>query len=157
MALYSQRLYWHVRKMVGSHQDAHDVLQNVWVKAWFSIKSFREEARLYTWLYRIATNETLTYLKQRQSAAPQSSLQEVGEQVRRKAADQDMEGERVQALLQEAIARLPQKQRLVFNMRYYDNIKYQDMAQILQTSEGALKASYHHAVAKVEAYLKEHA
>ena len=143
---YSQSLYWQIRKMVVSHDDADDLLQNTFLKAWSSISYFRAEARLSTWLYRIAINETLTFLaKQRQ----QNNIPIDGEDsflAERLESDEWFDGDEIQRLLQEAILRLPEKQRLIFN-------KYEDISRILGTSVGALKASYHHAVKKIEEYL----
>jgi len=152
---YKERLYWHIRKIVLDHDDTDDILQNTFVKVWRNIDSFREESGLYTWLYRIATNESLTFLankKKKTFSSPDAELQE--RLVENIQADPFFNGDDLQLKLQEAIARLPEKQRLVFNMRYYDDIKYQDMEKILGTSEGALKASYHHAVRKISEFLK---
>ena len=150
---YSQSLYWQIRKMVVSHDDADDLLQNTFLKAWSSISYFRAEARLSTWLYRIAINETLTFLaKQRQ----QNNIPIDGEDsflAERLESDEWFDGDEIQRLLQEAILRLPEKQRLIFNMHYFDEMKYEDISRILGTSVGALKASYHHAVKKIEEYL----
>ncbi|HNR27501.1 MAG TPA: RNA polymerase sigma factor [Bacteroidales bacterium] len=146
---YTQRLYWHIRKMVLLHDDADDVLQNTLLKAWTGLPTFRWESQLFTWLYRIATNEVLTFLRKSKSAN-QMPLEE-----RLDADPEYFNGDQLQKALQQAILRLPPKQRLVFNMRYFDEIRYQDMSRILGTSEGALKASYHLAAAKVEEILKE--
>lgn len=150
---YSQSLYWQIRKMVVSHDDADDLLQNTFLKTWSSISYFRAEARLSTWLYRIAINETLTFLaKQRQ----QNNIPIDGEDsflAERLESDEWFDGDEIQRLLQEAILRLPEKQRLIFNMHYFDEMKYEDISRILGTSVGALKASYHHAVKKIEEYL----
>lgn len=147
--MYHQRLYWHIRKMVFDHEDANDVLQNTLIKAWTGFPLFRWEAQLYTWLYRIATNEVLSFLKKRKFSA---------EEVVEQACNSEsalFDGDHIQMALQKAIARLPDKQRLVFNMRYFDDIKYEDMSEMLGTSVGALKASYHHAAQKVETSMKE--
>lgn len=150
---YQERLYWHIRKIVLNHDDADDVLQNTFLKAWKFIGSFREESSVFTWLYRIATNESLTFLNSRK----RHSLVSPGEQSDflrdRLEADPYFEGGEIQKKLQRAILALPDKQRLVFNMRYFDEMPYQEMSQILDTSVGALKASYHHAVKKVEDHL----
>ncbi|TKG88135.1 RNA polymerase sigma factor [Puteibacter caeruleilacunae] len=155
--LYKQRLYWHIRKIVISHDDADDVLQNTFLKVWKSIDNFRSEAGLYTWLYRIATNEALSFLKQKQkrSILPLNDVSEY--LVETLKAENHFSGDEIQQKFQEAIIRLPEKQRLVFNMKYYDDIKYQDMSKILDTSEGALKASYHHAVKKIEEFMRNQA
>ncbi len=152
---YSRPLYWQIRKMVLSHDDANDLLQNTFLKAWGSIEYFRGDAKLSTWLYRIAVNETLTFLaKERErrnltaDAADDFLLLNI-------ESEEFFDGNRAQKLLQEAILQLPEKQRLVFNMRYFDEMKYEDMSEILGTSVGALKASYHHAAKKIEEYLEE--
>lgn len=150
---YQQRLYWHVRKIVIGHEDADDVLQNTLMKVWRSIDEFRAESGLFTWLYRIATNEALTYLKQkkRRSLAPWVDVEaKMSEQLE---SDPWIDGIEIQLKLQQAILKLPEKQRIVFNMKYFDEMKYEEMAGILDTSVGALKASYHHAVKKIEAML----
>ncbi|MFV0375738.1 MAG: RNA polymerase sigma factor [Mangrovibacterium sp.] len=152
---YKERLYWHVRKIVLDHDDADDVLQNTFIKVWRNIDSFRAESGLYTWLYRIATNESLTHLNQKKKKNFGGSDEALNDYlVENIQADEHFNGDELQLHLQEAIARLPEKQRLVFNMRYYDDMKYQDMEKILETSEGALKASYHHAVKKISEYMK---
>lgn len=151
---YQQRLYWHIRKIVMNHDDADDVLQNTLLKVWRNVDNFREESSLFTWLYRIATNESLTLLNQqkRRNLAP---MQEVSDYLQQKLeADEHFDGDEIQKRLQESILRLPEKQRLVFNMRYFEEMPYQEMSDILETSVGALKASYHHAVKKVEEYLQ---
>jgi len=147
--LYSQRLYWHIRKMVLLHDDADDILQNTLLKAWTGLPSFRWQSQLYTWLYRIATNEVLTFLKK------SKSLQQIPLEDRLDADPQLFNGDDMQKALQKAILSLPPKQRLVFNMRYFDEIKYEDMSRILGTSQGALKASYHHAASKIQEMLKD--
>ncbi|HAX94945.1 MAG TPA: RNA polymerase subunit sigma-70 [Prolixibacteraceae bacterium] len=150
---YQERLYWHIRKIVLNHDDSDDVLQNTFLKIWRNIDSFREESSLFTWLYRIATNEALTYLNQlkRKSATPMNEVSEYLQQ--NLEADEYFDGDDIQLKLQNAILTLPEKQRLVFNMRYFDEMPYQEMSEILETSVGALKASYHHAAKKVEDYL----
>jgi RNA polymerase sigma-70 factor (ECF subfamily) len=151
---YRERLYWHIRKMVILHEDADDLLQKTFIKAWKALANFRGDAKLYTWLYRIATNETLTFLEQkkrRNEASFQIYEHYLSETL---TSDEYFNGDEAQKLLQKAILKLPEKQRIVFNMKYFDEIKYQDMAEILDTSEGALKASYHHAVKKIEDYIK---
>ncbi len=151
---YNERLYWHIRKIVVSHDDADDVLQNTFIKVWNNLKNFREESSLYTWLYRIATNESLTYInsKKKRTLLPINDVSDY--LINNLESDVYFEGEEIQKQLQLAIIRLPEKQRLVFNMKYFDEMKYQDMAEILGTSVGALKASYHHAVKKIEEFLK---
>lgn len=151
--LYSEPLYWQIRKMVISHDDADDLLQNTFLKAWTNIAYFRAEARLSTWLYRIAVNECLTFLN-RQRQQQNISIDD-GDLflADRLEADEWFDGDELQKRFQKALLRLPEKQRLVFNMRYYDDMKYEDISQVLGTSVGALKASYHHAAKKIEEYL----
>ena len=151
---YQERLYWHIRKIVMNHEDADDVLQNTFVKVWRSIGNFREESTLYTWLYRIATNESLTLIhaNKRRSLMPMNDSSEF--LMNNLTSDPYFDGNDIQKKLQEAILQLPEKQRIVFNMKYFDEMKYEDMSEILNTSVGALKASYHHAVKKVEEYIK---
>lgn len=151
VGLYKERLYWHIRRLVLSHDDADDVLQNTFIKVWNGIADFREEAGLYTWMYRIATNESLSFIEQRKRKSF-GSVEE--EQLGSLQADSYFDGDQAQQKLQEALLTLPPKQRLVFNMRFHDDMKYHDMSQILGTSEGALKASYHLAVKKITAYLE---
>ncbi len=151
---YKERLYWHIRKIVISHDDTDDVLQNTFIKVWRSIENFREESSLYTWLYRIATNESITFINsaKKRTFVPMS---ETGEfLLNNLTSDPYFDGDEIQRKLQEAILRLPDKQRIVFNMKYFDDLKYEDMSAILDTSVGALKASYHHAVKKIEEFLK---
>jgi len=150
---YQERLYWHIRKIVIAHEDADDVLQNTMIKIWRSMNSFRAESGLFTWLYRIATNEALTFLKQKKKRnfAPWVDVeQQISESLE---SDPWFNGDEIQLKLQQAIVKLPEKQRIVFNMKYFDQVKYEEMSEILGTSVGALKASYHHAVKKIEAML----
>jgi RNA polymerase sigma-70 factor (ECF subfamily) len=150
---YQQRLYWHIRKIVISHDDADDVLQNTFIKAWKGLANFKEESKLYTWLYRIATNESITFLNKKQKTNS-ISLHPIEEMLSKSLeGDTYFNGDEIQLKLQKAILTLPEKQRIVFNMRYYDETPYSEMSEILETSEGALKASYHHAAKKVEDYL----
>jgi RNA polymerase sigma factor (sigma-70 family) len=153
--LYKERLYWHIRKIVVSHDDADDVLQNTFIKVYRSIDNFKGESKLYSWLYRIATNESLTFIKKNAKRLQISDEEHQNNAINNLQADVYFEGDEIQLKLQQAIASLPQKQQLVFNMKYFDNIKYKDMAEILDTSEGALKASYHIAVKKIEGFLTE--
>ena len=150
---YKERLYWHIRKIVINHDDTDDVLQNTFLKVWKNFDSFREESSLFTWLYRIATNESLTFInqKKRRSIAPANEANDLLQQ--NLEADEYFDGDDIQKKLQLAILTLPDKQRIVFNMRYFDEMPYQEMSDILETSVGALKASYHHAARKVENYL----
>jgi RNA polymerase sigma factor (sigma-70 family) len=153
---YQERLYWHIRRMVVDHDDANDVLQNVFIRVWNGLENFRQDAQLYTWLYRIATNECLTFLEgQKKRAAVSLSDVETGLSNKIKA-DKDFDANRLEWKLQLAIQQLPDKQKLVFGLRYYDEMPYEQMSQVLGTSEGALKASYHHAVKKIEDYIKNH-
>jgi RNA polymerase sigma factor (sigma-70 family) len=150
---YQERLYWHIRRMVVEHEDANDVLQNVLIKVWKNLAEFREESNLYTWMYRIATNETLTWLEQKKKRASVSLSDTEGELSNRLVAQKGFDANKIEWRLQKAIQSLPEKQRVVFNLRYYDEMPYEEMAKVLDTSVGALKASYHHAVKKVESYL----
>jgi RNA polymerase sigma factor (sigma-70 family) len=154
ISTYKERLYWHIRKIVLNHDDTDDVLQNTFIKIWNGIDSFRAESSLFTWLYRIATNESITFLNNRKRKM-MSSLSDGNEYlVGNLESDSYFDGDEWQMILQKAIAILPDKQRIVFNMKYYEEIKYEDMSEILGTSVGALKASYHHAVKKIEEYVK---
>lgn len=152
---YSPRIYWHIRKMVISHEDADDLTQNTLVKVWKNLPNFREEAKLYTWLYRIATNEVLTFLRKKKLQCF-ISLSECSK-VLESALESDpyFNGDKLHSALMKAVINLPHKQRLVFNMRYFDDMKYEDISQVLGTSVGALKASYHHAFQKVQEAIKE--
>lgn len=156
VAQYSKPLYWQIRKMVLSHDDANDLLQNTFLKAWGSIEYFRGDAKLSTWLYRIAVNETLTFLAREREQRNLKADDADNFLILNIESDPYFDGDRAQRILQEAIVQLPEKQRLVFNMRYFDEMKYEDMSEILGTSVGALKASYHHAAKKIEEYLQEH-
>jgi RNA polymerase sigma-70 factor (ECF subfamily) len=152
---YQERLYWHIRKIVISHENADDVLQNTLVKVWRNIDSFREDSGLFTWLYRIATNEALSYLNKVKRRAVISINDDNEYLVESLESDEFFSGDEIQMKLQRAILKLPEKQRVVFNMKYFDEMKYKDISEILDTSVGALKASYHHAVKKIEAYMAE--
>lgn len=151
---YQERLYWHIRNMVLDHDDADDVLQNTLVKVWKSLEKFRSDSGLYTWLYRIATNESLSFLKQKKRNSA-STLDIESEMSLKLEADPWFNGDEIQLKLQKAILELPKKQALVFNMKYFEEMKYEEMSEILGTSVGALKASYHHAVKKLESKLVE--
>ncbi len=155
MSLYKERLYWHIRKIVISHADTDDVLQNTFVKVYRSIQNFKEESKLYSWMYRIATNEAITFINKRAKEQKVDINDSQHQLVDNLHADVYFDGDEIQIQLQKAIALLPQKQQLVFNMKYFDDMKYKDISEILETSVGALKASYHHAVKKIEAELKE--
>lgn len=153
LSLYKERLYWHIRKIVISHDDADDVLQNTFIKVYRSIDRFKGDSKLYSWLYRIATNESITHINKNARRMQISNEEHQTNALNNLTADVYFEGDAIQLKLQKAIATLPQKQQLVFNMKYFDDIKYKEMAEILDTSEGALKASYHIAVKKIETYL----
>lgn len=153
LQLYKERLYWHIRKIVISHDDADDVLQNTFIKVHRSIDKFKGESKLFSWLYRIATNESITHINKNAKRLQISNEEQKSNAINNLTADVYFEGDEIQLKLQKAIASLPEKQQIVFNMKYFDNIKYKDMADILKTSEGALKASYHIAVKKIETYL----
>lgn len=150
---YQQKVYYHIRRIVLDHDDANDVVQNTFIKAWKGLDNFREDSQLYTWLYRIATNESLNFIKQKKSKY-NISLSEMDYDIAgHLEGDNNFSGDKMQMKLQQAILRLPEKQRLVFNMKYFDNMKYEEMEKVLGTSTGALKASFHHAVKKIENYL----
>jgi RNA polymerase sigma factor (sigma-70 family) len=156
MTQYRERLYWHIRRMVVEHNDTDDVLQNSFVKAWRGLGTFEGKSQLYTWLYRIATNESITFLEQKrrhQATSFDDVASGLSQQMR---ADTWFDGDEIQLKLREATAQLPEKQRIVFNMRYYDEIPYEQMSAVLDTSVGALKASFHHAVRKIENLLTQH-
>jgi RNA polymerase sigma-70 factor (ECF subfamily) len=154
---YQEKLYWHIRRMVVNHDDANDVLQNMFIKVWKGLDNFREDSQLYTWLYRIATNECLTFLEQEKKRSVVSLEDEMDNGLSNKVkADSEFDANKLEWRLQVAIQQLPEKQRVVFNLRYYDEMPYQEMSKILDTSEGALKASYHHAAKKIEEFLKNY-
>ena len=148
---YKERLYWHIRRMLLDHDDADDCLQNTFLKAWRSLENFRGDSQLYTWLYRIATNETITFLSRQQTHGEYAGLDAAD----RLSSDPWFDGDRVQEVLYKAIAKLPPKQKAVFNLRYFDEMPYEKISQVLETSEGSLKASYHHAYEKVKAWMQE--
>lgn len=150
---YQEKLYWHIRRMVVQHEDANDVLQNMFIKVWNGLDNFREDSQLYTWLYRIATNECLTFLEQQKKRSAISLSDDEGVLANKLKAEKNFDSNKIEWKLQLAMQQLPEKQRLVFNLRYYDEMPYEEMSRILETSEGALKASYHHAVKKIENYL----
>jgi len=152
---YSSKLYWHIRRLVILHEDADDALQNTFINAWRSITEFRNESALYTWLYKIATNEALTLINKRKKNSA-VSIDDLGSYFENSHEGSTwFDGDEAEAKLQNAILQLPEKQRIVFNLKYYDEMTYQDMSKVLDTSEGALKASYHHAVKKIEKMLVE--
>lgn len=150
---YQESLYWHIRKLVHRHEDADDVIQNTFLKVYKNLKNFKRESKLYTWLYRIATNESITLINDRKKRANYEDGQasELNDQLK---ADSYFDGGAAERMMVLAIDQLPEKQRVVFNLRYYDEMNYNDMSQVLETSVGALKSSYHHAVRKVKKYIK---
>jgi len=153
---YQEKLYWHIRRMVVVHDDADDVLQNVFIRVWKGLENFREDSQLYTWLYRIATNESLTFLEQQKKRST-VSFNDVESGLSEKIkASENFDANKLEWKLQLAIQQLPEKQRVVFQLRYYDEMPYEEMSRVLDTSEGALKASYHHAVKKIEDFIKNH-
>lgn len=151
---YKERLYWHIRRIVLNHDDADDVLQNTFIKVYRNIDGFKGESKLYSWMYRIATNESLTFLKQKSKKSGITDEELKTKMVENLEADVYFEGEEIQLKLQKALATLPDKQKLVFNMKYYQEMKYEEISEVLETSVGALKTSYHLAVKKIETYLK---
>jgi RNA polymerase sigma-70 factor (ECF subfamily) len=152
---YQERLYWHIRRLVLEHEDANDVLQNVFIKVYRNLHQFKGDAKLFTWLYRIATNETLTFLNKKKKKQTISLEQQLYDLANTLEADTFFDGSEAQIKLQQAIFCLPEKQKMVFNMRYFEEMSYKEIAAILDTSVGGLKASYHHAVKKIEAYLRK--
>ena len=153
---YQEKLYWHIRRMVVEHEDANDVLQNMFIKVWKGLDNFREDSQLFTWLYRIATNECLTFIEQQKRRSSVSISNEESGLSNRLKADKDFDSNKIEWKLQLAMQQLPDKQRAVFNLRYYDEMPYEEMSRVLETSEGALKASYHHAVKKIEDFILNH-
>lgn len=153
---YQQRLYWHIRKMVIDHDDTDDLLQEVFIKVWKNIEKFREDSNLYTWMYKIATNECLNFLKRKKDKF-KVPMEDVNKELYGQLDNSPhISGSAVQMKLQKALLRLPDKQRLVFNMKYFEDMKYDDISKITETSVGSLKASYHIAVKKIEEYIKLH-
>lgn len=151
---YQQKIYWHIRRMVLNHDDADDLVQEVFIKVWKNLSNFRQDAQLYTWLYRIASNECITFLKKKK-AKNNVSFDELPEQMTNNLNEENyFSGDAIQKKLQMALLTLPEKQKLVFNMKYYDDLKFQEISDVLGTSVGALKASYHLAVKKIEHYLR---
>lgn len=149
---YQERLYWHIRRMVLSHDNADDVLQNTFIKIWKGLASFRGDSKVYTWLYRIATNEALSFLKANKTETVDFDKVEYS-QSHDLQSDVYYNGDEIHAKLMEALETLPEKQKLVFNLKYFDEMKYEEMSDVLGTSVGALKASYHHAVNKIKEHL----
>ena len=155
ITLYKERLYWHIRHIVKSHDDTDDVLQNTFIKIFKNIHSFKGDSKLFSWMYRIATNEAITFINQNAKRLQTTSEEAQTLAINKLSSDVYFEGDAIQLKLQKAIAILPEKQQLVFNMKYFQELKYSEMSEILETSEGALKASYHLAVKKIEAYLTQ--
>ncbi|WP_075589732.1 RNA polymerase sigma factor [Labilibacter marinus] len=155
MSRYKERLYWHIRKIVVTHDDADDALQNCFIKIWQNLGGFQGNSALYTWLYRIATNEALTLLKKKKKVSQYSINDEDNNHGDALKSDPYFDGNDLQLKLQQAIATLPDKQRIIFNLKYFEEMKYQEISEITDTSIGSLKASYHHATKKIEAFLKE--
>lgn len=150
---YQQKIYWHIRRILLDHEDTNDVIQNVFIKVWKNLENFRQDSLLYTWLYRIATNEALTFLKQKKRRALVSFSDVEYEMADSLSSDPLFTGDKIQLKLQQAIIKLPPQQRLVFNMKYFDAMKYEEISEILGVTVGALKATYHHAVKKISKYV----
>lgn len=151
---YQERIYWHIRRLVVDHDDANDVMQNVFIKVWKGLDNFKENSQFYTWLYRIATNESISFLEQQKRKRADYSLSDIGNHLENKMkADKTFDAQKLEWKLQLAIQKLPEKQRIVFNLRYFDEMPYEEMSRVLETSEGGLKASYHHAAKKIEEFL----
>lgn len=151
---YQERLYWHIRRFVFNHEDANDVVQNTFIKAWKGLKNFRGDSKLYTWLYRIATNECITFVnKMKKQRSEDLEGEDASQYAAHLTADQYFDGSEAERKLYEALETLPEKQRAVFQLRYFEEMKYDDMSEVMGTSVGALKASYHHAVKKIEQYI----
>tara|TARA_R110002096_G_scaffold236447_3_gene427019 strand:- start:9440 stop:9982 length:543 start_codon:yes stop_codon:yes gene_type:complete len=155
ITLYKERLYWHIRNIVKSHEDTDDVLQNTFIKIYKNIHNFKGDSKLFSWMYRIATNEAITFINKKAKRLQTTNREVQQLAINNLTSDVYFEGDAIQLKLQKAIATLPKKQQLVFNMKYFEDIKYKDMSDILETSEGALKASYHIAVKKIEGYLTQ--
>lgn len=155
MHRYQEKVYWHVRRMVLDHDDANDIVQDTFMKAYKAINRFKGDSKIYTWLYRIASNEAITWLKRKKRRATHSIDNKDLVIAQHLEADPYFDGDQTQKLLYQAIASLPDKQQLVFNMRYFDELPYREISRILNTSEGALKASFHHAVKKIEKFFKD--
>ncbi len=153
---YKEQLYWHIRRIVLDHDHTDDVLQNTFIKVFRNIEGFKGESKLYTWMYRIATNEALRFLKLEAQKLKISNEELMDYTLGNLKADVYFDGDEIQLRLQQAIAKLPEKQKLVFNMKYFQELKYEEISEILETSVGGLKASYHLATKKIEAYLREH-
>ena len=152
---YQERMYWQIRRLVVDHEDANDVLQNCMIKVYRSIHKFEGKSKLFTWLYRIATNESITFINKKKRKPTSSIDEEESGLANQLKADAHFDGDAVQIRLQQAIEQLPEKQRLVFQLRYYEEMSYQEISEVLETSVGALKASYYHAAKKIEHFFKE--
>lgn len=152
---YSERLYWQIRKIVLSHEDANDVLQNTLIKVWSNIDNFRGESKLSTWLYKIAINESISFINKQRSQNNISIDDSDSFLLSKLEGDEYFDGDEAQLKLQKAILNLPEKQRIVFNLKYFEEMKYEEMSTVLDTSVGALKASYHHAVKKIEDFIEK--
>ena len=150
---YQERIYWHVRRIVIDHEDANDIVQDVFVKIWKNLDNFREDSKLYTWIYRVATNEALSFLKKRRTFLFMPLIDVENRLSQSLRGDRYFSGDEIRMKLQKAILKLPEKQRIVFNMKYFEEMTYRDMSEILGTSIGALKASYHIAVKKIEDFV----
>lgn len=151
---YQERLYWHIRRMLVTHDDTNDVLQNMFIKVWKYLEDFRQDSGLYTWLYRIATNESLTFLQQQKKKSTHSLSDHENYLENTLRSEKGFDANKLEWKLQMAIQSLPEKQKAVFNLRYYDEMPYEKMSEVLETSVGSLKASYHHAAKKIEEYIK---
>jgi RNA polymerase sigma factor (sigma-70 family) len=150
---YQQKIYWHIRRLVINHDDTDDLVQEVFIKVWKNLEKFRNDSQLYTWIYRIATNESITFLNKKKQKN-NTPLDEVSAELKENLVETSyFNGDKVELKLQQAILSLPEKQRLVFNMKFYDDLKYEEISLIVGTSVGALKASYHIAVKKIETFM----
>lgn len=154
MHQFQEPIYWHIRRMVTFHDDANDVVQNTFIKVYKNINKFNRDSKIYTWIFRIATNESITFLNRKKKKRTESIDEEESSIEYSLRSDPFFDGNAAELVLQKAILLLPEKQKAVFNLRYYDEMNYKDMSEVLGTSVGALKASYHHAVKKIEIYIK---
>ena len=152
---YSEQLYWQIRRMVFTHDDANDILQNTFIKAWLNIDYFRGEAKMSTWLYRIAFNECIVFINKQRATSHLSTDDLNNEWIHKLEGDVYFDGDEIQKIFLQAVQELPEKQRIVFNLKYFKEMKYEEISEIIGTSVGALKASYHHAIKKIEAFLEK--
>ncbi|MDD5570244.1 MAG: RNA polymerase sigma factor [Bacteroidales bacterium] len=152
---YQQKIYLHIRRIVINHDDANDVVQNTFIKIWKGIGKFREESKIFTWIYRIATNEAISFLNKKRCKYFIPFINVEKKLSESLESDQYFKADKIEKKFQKAILKLPERQRIIFNMKYFDELKYEEMSEILNVTTGALKASYHHAVTKIEKYLKE--